>query len=324
MNSFKQKLNAIGNSYLEDSPDYNQLKETTDNFKELLFSWYQKKFGENLDRENIENENGTAIGPLWAAMCLEDIARTKKFICGIAKAIEQNRNKKSPIKIIYAGTGPFATLLLPLFKKFEDLNIEYTLLELNPISFSVLSRLLKDLDFSNLKISLIEADATKFKLSLNQFPDVCISETMQNSLDKEHQVAIFQNFFEQSKPKTIFIPEKIELFIAKRAYNNSSLSMRAQKIQKVYELSRQSFIKTGKEFPVVKTTISKNELDENEDLVLLTIIHVFQEEKILENESGLTIPKTIFRQPIKSEFVIYSQYEIGANPKLNLNFSIPN
>ena len=61
-------------------------------------------------------------------------------------------------------------------------------------------------------IKLLNEDATKYQIT-EDTPDIIISETMQNALPKEQQVSIFLNLMRQVKFDSIFIPEKIELFI---------------------------------------------------------------------------------------------------------------
>lgn len=90
--------------------------------------WHSKNF-----LENLIAENGTAIGPFWAAMYLEDMMRTRQLIRGITRALDEKLKKQSSIEVIYAGTGPFANLLLPIFQEYKTHQIRYTLMEINPM-----------------------------------------------------------------------------------------------------------------------------------------------------------------------------------------------
>ena len=61
-------------------------------------------------------KDGVAISPAAAAHCVNDTQRSVVFIRAAYAAIKaaQARFAQEPVEILYAGCGPFATLLLPL------------------------------------------------------------------------------------------------------------------------------------------------------------------------------------------------------------------
>ena len=61
-------------------------------------------------------KDGVAISPEAAAHCVHDTQRSVVFIRAAFAAIKaaQKRFTNGPIDILYAGCGPFATILLPL------------------------------------------------------------------------------------------------------------------------------------------------------------------------------------------------------------------
>ena len=63
------------------------------------------------NREDIHLANGKALGTSWAARCVDDIIRTKKFVAGVYQAVQKllNEYPEKTVHILYAGTGPFAT-----------------------------------------------------------------------------------------------------------------------------------------------------------------------------------------------------------------------
>jgi hypothetical protein len=64
---------------------------------------------------------GLAIDTRSAALCIFDMMRTRKFLLGIRDAIDEKLriDPGQPVTILYAGTGPFATLLTPLITVFR-------------------------------------------------------------------------------------------------------------------------------------------------------------------------------------------------------------
>ena len=89
---------------------------------------------------------GVAINPQAAAFCIKDYTRTVIFIRGVHAAIAtlQARLPQQPIRILYAGCGPFATLLLPLLTRFKATELDITLLDIHQRSLNSVGKLLSD------------------------------------------------------------------------------------------------------------------------------------------------------------------------------------
>ncbi len=78
---------------------------------------------------------GRALGPLSAARCLLDFARTGAFLRGLRAAVEQARVPGGgPVEVLYAGCGPFAPLFLPLTTVLPRGSARFALLDLHPRS----------------------------------------------------------------------------------------------------------------------------------------------------------------------------------------------
>ncbi len=78
-------------------------------------------------------QNGVAINPQAAAFCIMDYQRSVVFIRGVYSAIKTARRRfeGQSIKILYAGCGPFATLLLPLLTKFQPGELDIFFLDIH-------------------------------------------------------------------------------------------------------------------------------------------------------------------------------------------------
>jgi hypothetical protein len=184
--------------------------------KELLQFYYtQTNFEEtNINNEHIETEKGLAVSPYSAAFCVVDFLRTRNFILAIKMAVE-DRLLQEPTKavvICYAGTGPFASLVIPLTTIFNPNQIQFLFLDINEISINYLKNLIKNIAINDYVKDIIKADATEYVLPISI--DILLSETMKPGLDKEPQVSIIANLINQSTTLPILIPQNIEVSLA--------------------------------------------------------------------------------------------------------------
>ena len=328
MNLKKEFLHITSQFFEETSDYYSALKE----YKQLLFRTSNEAINNVEHRNNFQLENGVAIGTLWAANCLDDLVRTYKFIRGIELAVQEKIHQKDSLHILYAGTGPFASLILPFMLKYAYLNITYSLLEINPLSFEALKSTIKKLDLETNNINFINQDATKYKFPKNFSPDIIVSETMQRALDSEQQVSIFYNLMRQSNSDTVFIPEKITLAIGTGSSENGKPDIQQKyyrKHHKVFEVSKEVmnsenwlFDKTTTQLNFAKkqTILKIEELSTAKEIVVMTEITIYKNEKLIINESGLTAPKYIedISNNKKKSLTIESRYVVGSEPKLEI------
>ena len=72
--------------------------------------------------DDIHLASGVAINPQAAAHCVNDYGRSVAFIRGVHAAIKilQARFSGQPLKILYAGCGPFATLIMATLVRFHQ------------------------------------------------------------------------------------------------------------------------------------------------------------------------------------------------------------
>ena len=148
----QKEIIRITSEYFNDHLDYQKLSIASKEYKNLL----NGICGQNMDVENgrndIDLDNGKALGTFWAALCMDDMIRTRRFIRGINKAIQEKINKQKSLHILYAGTGPFATLILPFIFRYPKEDMKYTLLEINPFSFEILKDVILKLGLKDYNI----------------------------------------------------------------------------------------------------------------------------------------------------------------------------
>lgn len=141
-NKYLQKLKEAANFLIKEEVDYIEIKRATDSLKLIFEEVSEINFEDPSIDKDLFLKTGKAIAPKWAGMCIQDMMRTKMFIKGVFKAIKiiQNNKKDKPVTLLYAGTGPYATLIIPLTTLFKPSELQLVLLEVNPISLQSLKK----------------------------------------------------------------------------------------------------------------------------------------------------------------------------------------
>lgn len=155
--------------------------------------------------------NGVAIAPQAAAHCVHDYRRTLVFIRGIHTAVEQAKLRfpGETLHILYAGCGPYATLLLPLLTQYSPDEIDVCLLDIHQPSLDSVVRLLNHFELEDYAVKTAQGDACTY---IHPQPlHLVISETMQKSLEQEPQFAVTAQLAPQLCDGGIFIPQKIQV-----------------------------------------------------------------------------------------------------------------
>ncbi len=264
-----------------------------------IFSKITGIYFENNQDDHIELESGRALSSSTAAHCLVEFKRTAIFLRGIKKAIDKKiAETKLPIKILYAGSGPYATLITPLLSLLKNNEAKITLLDINKVSLQSVKKLTFDLNFQNFIDEFILADATKFQFTSDY--DIVISETMQACLENEPMVHIMNNLIPQMKPEAIFIPEEINLDFYLSDRNLFNEKILAKNIGKDIEYKKfvGHFIKLNKHSLKLlgdKKILKIPELPANfKELIIDTFITVFDDEKLNERECSLNCSRQFY------------------------------
>lgn len=327
----REELKRITAAYLNDTINYVDLMTTTTELKSLLKNITGSDLNTDEGREHITCDNGIAIGTYWAALCIDDFMRTRQFVRGVHEAMKEKMSlQNDTIHIMYAGTGPFATLVLPLIFLYPKERFKYTFMEINKNTFDILTTVIKGLGLDEYHIDFVLADASTYVINKSDIPDIIISETMQNALANEQQVPIFLNLMNQAKADTIFIPEKINIYIALKQAGTPLLELTKQhyrKLEKVLEVSKDTLasLVASSDEPIEEqrfcekhTTIAKQEQVGYKDLVLLTEIQTYKHEVLQILDSGLTLPHRMHYEVDAAiqTTTIHSYYKLGEKPKL--------
>ena len=193
------KLRHITEILLNPEDDYSQLTKAIDDLYSLFLSASGLEVDDTENRDDVYLSKGKAIGSTWAAMCVKEIMRTKCFLRGLYAGIKaaQKRFPNTCIHVLYAGTGPFATLAMPMTTVFTSDEITFTFLEINPISIQHLKRNINAFDALDYINDIIQCDATTYQANNIMPIHIVLTETMQNALQKEPQVSIAMNLVPQ-------------------------------------------------------------------------------------------------------------------------------
>lgn len=213
MTEYKVKLNHLTEKLLKNDLCYGEIKETTDE----LYTLFLQASCVDDDSAGMGNavylSGGKAIDTYEAGMCVKEFMRTKQFISGIHEGILelQKRFPDSVLNILYAGSGPFGALLLPLTTLFSPKDMKITFLEINQTSVECLKRTLTSFEAWGFVDDIVIADASEYKSSKDKRFHMLVTETMQRALKKEPHVSIVLNLVDQIVENGIMIPECIEV-----------------------------------------------------------------------------------------------------------------
>jgi hypothetical protein len=282
------------------------------------FSEATNIYAGNLTHEHMkETANGKVVTPIQAAHCLKELARTTHFLRAIHLAINHHLMKKQSIRILYAGCGPYATLLTPFTSVYTSDQIQFTFLEIEEQSYNAVINLYKDWQIEGYLESIHLCDATDPELSLDGTFDIIISETMQMALNNECQVPITRNMVRFLSKEGTFIPERIALDFYLTGKKKDPL---------VPDSDEKKFVGTAYDFDIknlpakgseTTLTIPESNL---EYLKLYTNIQLFGGERLKAYQCSLTIPLILDRPVNKAGRSIRFWYVENERPKLEFEY----
>ena len=154
---------------------------------------------------------GKALSVRNAARCLWDFMRTSRFLQAVHAGIlaSQQRFPHQRIEVLYAGSGPFAPLAIPLMLCFSPEQVRFTIMDIHQEAIDAVHQILIALNLAMAGANLIVADATTYVPPADQRFHVLVSETMKKALDEEPQVAITRHLTKFLHPEGVLIPERI-------------------------------------------------------------------------------------------------------------------
>jgi hypothetical protein len=182
-----------------------------------LYRWFRditglhKNTADPRGRSATLLSTGSAISPVDAGRCLLDARRTAVYLRGVHDAIQEARRRfpNEVIHVLYAGCGPFAPLCLPLLPLLAGQAVRFTLLDVHARAIESVEAILAALQLEGENVDCLACDATLYRNPDGRPLHVVISETMQQALEKEPQVAILMNTAPQLAAGGLMVPEMI-------------------------------------------------------------------------------------------------------------------
>ena len=285
-------------------------------------------------------KDGVAISPEAAAHCVHDTQRSVVFIRAAFAAIKaaQKRFTNGPIDILYAGCGPFATILLPLLGRFNPDELTVHLLDIHQRSLDSVALLIKHCGLQAHRISYIQADACHYQHPNN--PHVIIAETMQKSLEQEPQFAVTANLAPQLQANGIFIPQKVEVALCLAKLEDETAAFKRGDA-----LDPSALVEAGNRHPLatvlcltpehaprlrheaslshgslalnpIHVTIPATAHLDDFDAALFTRVQAFESHRLLDYESEITLPLRCSElMPLQAGDRYSISLQIGRYPK---------
>lgn len=272
------------------------------------------------DYQESHLPSGKAISPQDAARCLPDYVRTGRFLRGVVDAVSAARSTfpDETVRVLYAGCGPFAILVLPIAHQWTSDEVRFTLVDYHPRSLNAARQVADFLGVLDRIDSFVQADAATYRCPSDALPHVLITETMQRALEKEPQVSITTNLTQQLRAGGLIVPEQIELHLTlmnpdkEFGFDLTKLERERRELGCVMLLNQTGnycYDITWPDFPMAKLLP-----------FIRTYIRVFGDIVIDDYESGLTIPMVLSygdekKQPLPGQRVHF-EYHLEPTPQL--------
>lgn len=314
--------------------DENSYPSTVFDTTQELYKLYSEKTGitiEDHSEESTPVENGHAVSAGVAAFCLIDLNRTQKFSRGLKMAIEDLTSTISnrKVRVLYAGSGPYATLMAIIAPFLDESKVEFSLMDVHQHALDSAENLIEKLGFSGLVKEYILEDASKYTIDPTNKPDIIVSETMMAALYKEPQVSITLNLLSQSNPEVVFIPENIRLDLGGFVVDNKEVPADGVVIKEaenqgcIFNLaeSLSNYLSTNSETIEHPSTLIGKEVNIEKQFdyyKLITYIDIYKDQQLEPNESSLTIYRDI-KEVFKAGSKIKGQYTFSDIPELKFD-----
>ncbi len=167
--------------------------------------------GEEGWQHDMQTSSGMAISVNEAARCLLDYRRTGQFFRGLHAAIWEAKRlfPGEPIKVLYAGCGPYAPFLTMIAPQFSPGEVLFSLIEINGGSLEKAEMLVEEFGLQDYLLDSFLADATLFQVPNAKSYHILFTETMDTALEREPMVPILLNLLPQLRSEVLVVPRNV-------------------------------------------------------------------------------------------------------------------
>lgn len=329
-----EKLRNICEGIIDPAKDLIDIIQHAQALKDLLEQRtnFSPDTGLDISEGETRLASGLAISPALAAMCLRELFRTPAFIRGLHEAIREAIRPGQPVRVLYAGCGPYALLALPLMTIFTREQVTFTLLDIHQECLDKAMALIDMFGLSDRVAESLCVDATLYRIADDKKPDVIVSETMAVCLRNEPQVSIARNLLTQS-PEAILVPQSVSVELCMLHWSSEHITMPSDYVGE-FPSPRRDRICLGKIFELDAASIRSWQGMQNDRLpagsatipvlppnryapALLTTIAVYGKNCLKDYDCSLTMPQRLPGRPVFSggESLQFS-YILGTYPEL--------
>lgn len=279
-------------------------------------------YGKDVDLEHLAclpGKTGQALSLNHAAECLLDYKRTTNFLRGFVKAIKDKQKEypKETIHIFYAGCGPFAPFITMIAPLFSSVEVQFSLLEINPKSLETAKTLIQKLGLTDYIREYYLADAITFKIPNPEQYHILFSETLDALLHRECYVPILWNLLPQLNKEITVIPENVLVKLNFKVDDKETFGATVFDTRKVLASTKKRN-SLPEQFP--STFVSLKNADQYYSIVLDTEVKVYKDFTLTRSESSLTLALEIpIHKPIIDKGVEFTYY---LKPQPSLQFSM--
>lgn len=267
--------------------------------------------------------SGLAVSPVNAALCANEFLRSAAFIEGAARAMEQAaaRVDGRPLRVLYAGCGPFAFLLLPLLALWPAHRAQFTMLDVHAEALAPARRLVTALGLDAGVAAWIQADAATVRLDPAALPDVIVSETMSAALKREPQVAITRNLLAQA-PDALMVPASVRIDCVLSERPDETAPWRdTTRLGQVFALDAAAVARwdAAPDGVLAAATLTlPADVAPHATLRLLTDITTFDGVELTHGDCSLNTPRYLPGKPLfAGGQAVRFCYRLGADPELD-------
>jgi hypothetical protein len=338
--------NDLVSVILNETKKFGDIKKSID---ELYVKYHRITSIDGKPKNNSINHGvalpfGETLSTPLAAGCIFDYVRTTKFLRGIKKGIDKflTQYPDEAVNILYAGSGPFATLISPLLPLYDKNYIKVDVIEYHQESIDHLNEIISQLKLTEYFGDIFQGDAAEYKNEANKKYDIIIAECMRHALIIEGQVGITLNLSKYLSNEGVMIPNKIKVntLLGNVSYEISTVDSRIRSY--FFNLRRKNAIKrrinlgeiicldknSHKEFKYLDDSRMRIEgkiieipkrIGKMVDIIYETKIEITDGVILDEqDESGLTRPFYEKDFPVaKPGMKIRFDYQMGPNPRFD-------